>query len=71
MMVIKTILIHVVFILFVLLTLAEGSPHPLGAVVAHDTLQIVAHQLVFVRTLQGNDGAHVGPIALDDPLGAQ
>lgn len=43
----------------------------MGAVCSQDTSQITANQLVFGRTLQGNDRAHISAVALDDPLGAQ
>lgn len=48
-----------------------GLPHPVGAVGIHDAHQLTPHQFVFGWALQGDDCAHVGAIALDDPLGAQ
>jgi len=42
-----------------------------GAVGVHDTHQLPPHQRVFGRALQGDDRAHRGAVALDDPLGAQ
>ena len=55
----------------VLLTATIGFPDPLGAAGAHFTHHITAHQPGVVWALQGDDGAHVGSVALDDPLGAQ
>lgn len=54
-----------------LLTFTVGLPHPVGAVGAHNTHQLTSHQFVFGRALQGNDCAHSGTVALDDPLRAQ
>ncbi len=53
------------------LTFTVGFPHPVGAVGARNTHQLTSHQSVFGWALQGNDCAHGGAIALDDPLGAQ
>ena len=55
----------------VLLTATIGLPDPLGTAEAHFTHHISAHQPGVVWALQGDDGPHVGSIALDDPLGAQ
>lgn len=43
----------------------------MGAVGVRDTPQLTSDQSVFGRALQGNDCAHIGTVALDDPLGAQ
>lgn len=54
-----------------LLTFTVGLPHPVGAVGAHDTHQLTSYQFVSGWALQGNDCAHIGTVALYDPLGAQ
>lgn len=54
-----------------LLTFTGHLPRPVSAVVVHDTHHFAPDQRVFGRALQGNDGAHGGAVALDDPLGAQ
>lgn len=55
----------------ILLTFTVRLPRPVSAVVVHDTHHFAPNQPVFGRALQGNDGAHCGAVALDDPLGAQ
>lgn len=56
---------------FKLLTFTVCFPHPVGAVGVHDTSQLFSHQFVFGWALNGNHCTHIGPISLDDPLGAQ
>lgn len=43
----------------------------MGTVGIHDACQLTSHQFVFCWALQGNDSAHIGAVALDDPLGAE
>lgn len=43
----------------------------MGAVHVHDACKLFSNQFMLVRTLQGDDRAHTGAIALDDLLGAQ
>lgn len=43
----------------------------MGAVCVHDACKLFSNQFMLVWTLQGDDRAHTGAIALDDLLGAQ
>lgn len=59
------------FLFLLLLTFTVRLPHPVGAVHGQDAPQLTSYQSVFGWTLQGNNGAHVGAVALGDLLGAQ
>lgn len=54
-----------------LLTFTVRLPRPVSVVVVHDAHHFAPNQSVFCWALQGNNGAHGGAVALDDPLGAQ
>lgn len=56
---------------YVSLTFTVGLSHPVGAVGVHHAHQLTSNQFMFGWALQGNDCAHIGTIALDDPLGAK
>ena len=43
----------------------------MGAIDVPDAHQLFSYQFVIGWALQGDDGAHISTIALDDPLGAQ